>query len=156
MSDDLKLRLILVIGVLFIGSIIGSCTELKYALNSEQADAKITKMYESRASASSRRGSSPHLVVHYRFTDRDGEIFEGYDRVSVTFTPEISIDEHGHEFVAVQYRPGSSASRLVGTEQMFWIYILVTAGLVTIGGVVYVWIDYRKYEKASAASTSWR
>ncbi len=156
MSDEAKLRLILGVTVLLIGSVIGSCSELRYALNSDRAEARITRMYEESGTTTRRGRSSPRLVVEYRFTDRDGEVIEGYDRVSTSFEPELTVDANGVQTVGVQYRPGSSVSRLVGTEQMFWVWILAAAAAATAGAVVWVCLDYRKHQKAVAASTKWR
>ncbi|MEL6795531.1 MAG: hypothetical protein AAFO89_01785 [Planctomycetota bacterium] len=156
MSDEYKLRLILVLGVLLIGSVIGSCTELKYMMSGDQAEARVTKMYEESGTSTRRSRGGPRLVVEYRFTDQGGEVVDGYDRVSTSFQPELVMHESGQQGVLVQYRPGSSASRLAGTEQLFWIWILGAAVAITVGAVVYVWIDYKKYEKASAAGTKWR
>ena len=156
MSDEAKLRLILVIGVTLVVSVIGSCTELKYMMNSDRAEARITRMYEESGTSTRRSRGSPRLVVEYRFTDRDGEVIEGYDRVATSFQPEIVMSEGGQEGVLVQYRPGSSASRLAGTEQIFWMWILGAAVVIAVGAVIYVWISYKKYEKASAAGTKWQ
>ena len=117
----------LLIGVVVL--LISGCIsygEVAYYLNGHDADADITKAYESR----SRRGRT-RLTVEYAFTEPDGTRRTGQDTVSTS----SSVPRAGK--VPVRYTPGEGgSSRLAG--QVNWVGLAlfaISAGCVAIFGI---------------------
>jgi hypothetical protein len=87
--------------------------EIAYFLNGQDAEATISKAYESR----SRRGGAA-LTVEYTFTEPGGTYRKGMESVPLDWpVPE-------NRKVAVRYTPGEDgSSRLAGRVRWVWLCV---------------------------------
>lgn len=144
MSETMQIRIILAIGILFLFSMVSSCSELGYALSGKSVDAQLMGIEEVRVR--NRRSSTTKLQVKYRFEDPKGSMRSETDTVSTSFEPDIKTNEEGFRTVAVEYRPGRPLkSRLKGNDEMFWVYIFL-GSLAAAGGSI-GWFLYTYYKK---------
>jgi hypothetical protein len=111
-----KLKKFIFSGVAFIISAFLSFSELKYALFSKTAEAKVTGTHDTAETG--RQGRRiPLVAVEYQFTEADGTARSERDDVPVDFP----LPSGGS--VAVQYYPGvADSSRLVGQRSLTWVY----------------------------------
>ena len=136
-DDAKKLKLMLVVSILFISSAIFSWTELKYVLFGRTADAIVTRVQPTSEYAG--RGRSRRmLAVEYQFTEPGGEVRRESDRVN----PDWPLADD--RTAAVQYIAGKPEwSRLKGHNRMFSVYIFLACLVAMAIGAVQFWRYYK-------------
>lgn len=145
-KETLQLRLMLIVGVLFIVSAFTSCQEIRYTAFGRTADAAIVKTQTVR----NRRSSN--LLLTYSFADLDGVKRTEEDDVALDFQP--GEDDEGNSIVSIQFIPGSpGASRIPGGGR--WIIIGIFVIMLTALTVIAVrfWIDFQKHQRRMARSS---
>jgi len=145
MSESMQIRLGGAVVVLFLFSLISSCSELRYIMRGVEAEAQLVEVKELQG-RSRRSGSYNYVVAKYRFEDKDGKVRTEMDRVSSRFKPEIGINENGSQTVAIEYQSGiPNRSRLKGHDDMLWVYIFL--GTIAAGAASVGWFLYTYYKK---------
>ena len=122
---------ILVAGAIFLISCFMVYDEFDYWLNGAEADAHVTKCYETTG----RRGSVS-TTLEYSFTEANGTARKGMSTLEQGWRPP------GSGIVRVKYTPGQDGrSRLVGRPPRLAFYIF-GGSLLAIGGfAIFIWID---------------
>ena len=122
-----RAKLALGVGVLFIVSLVGSCTELRYALFSTTVDAQVT-MAKPTLQGGRRGRSSSVLLVEYQFTD-NGTVRKEQDIVDPDWPAQAGAT------TPVQYISGTDVSRLAGHSNMLFVYLFGASlvGLAVVG-----------------------
>jgi hypothetical protein len=131
-----RAKLALVVGVLFLVSLIGSCTELRYAVFGTDVDAQVTVAKQGVEPGRRGRGH-PVLMVEYQFTD-NGTVRKEQDIVPRDW-PAVA-----GQSTPVQYISGTDMSRLKGHKNMVFVYLF----LASLIGVAFVGIRFWKFYKS--------
>lgn len=145
MSEETQLKALMVTIVTLLISLGFSCSELKYVLRGEVAQAQLMSMKEVQSTG--RRGRSrPKLEVKYSFEDtKDGSNRTEIARVPLSFEPAVGETEGGRPYIEVEYRPGEPAkSRLAGNNNMVWVYIFFGTLITSVGGTCWACYKYFK------------
>ena len=145
-KETFQLRLMLIVGILFIVSAFTSCQEIRYTTFGRTADASIVKTLR----VANRRSSN--LLLTYSFADLDGTRRTEEDDVSLDFQPDQ--DDAGHNIVSIQFIPGSpGASRIPSGAR--WIHIAIFLIMLTALSILAVrfWIDFQKHQRRMARSS---
>jgi hypothetical protein len=145
-KETLQLRLMLIVGVLFIVSAFTSCQEIRYTTFGRTTAASIVKTQ----TVTNRR--SRNLLLTYSFADLDGTKRTEEDDVSLDFQPIQ--DDEGRNIVSIQFIPGSpGASRIPGGGR--WIIIGIFVIMLTALSIIAVrfWIDFQKHQRRMARSS---
>jgi hypothetical protein len=122
-SETHRLKIWLFVGAVVLISAVMSCTEIRYAIWGQTAEATIQRTHEVQIYR--RHGmSETKLAVEYEFSEQDGT-----ERKEV-MNQEMNWPVPADHKIKVQYLPGVwRASRLVGE----WNYIAVSVFVVSFG-----------------------
>ncbi|GAB5497139.1 MAG: hypothetical protein Phyf2KO_22190 [Phycisphaerales bacterium] len=145
MSEEAQLKSLMVTVVVLLVSFGFSCSELKYVMRGEVAQAQMMSMKEVQSSG--RRGRKrPMLEVQYSFKDsKDGSNRTEVDRVPVDFEPRVGETEGGRPYIEVENRPGELArSRLAGHDNMTMVYVFFGTLILSVGGTCWACYQYFK------------
>jgi hypothetical protein len=133
------LNLFLGILVLFLLSLVQSCTELRLSLGGKHDQATVTAvLVEVRKNTQEETGK---FIVRYNFTAKDGEELRDFGGEYTTNRAEAESRKAGDK-VGVTYLESKPAiNRIDGHRQWFWVVILAVLSAAGIG--CGVWL-YRK------------
>jgi len=120
-------RLIIGVIILFIVSMVNSCTELRYSVSGKTAECAFTELQPSRTSR-----NVPRVVLTYTFTDEEGKSHKG--------SVEAGIEE-GREILMsrpeVTYLPSSPETNTLTDERSALWPIIFGVMILALGVVVY-------------------
>ena len=115
-SNTRSFRFGIVVIILFVMSMVKSCTELKYTVWGEVTTATVTR---TATVQESRRTESFRVIYH--FDDAEGTTYEGFDRVEQdTWTmPE-------DRRIEIMYLPGNPDTNLILAQRSrFWVWVFL-------------------------------
>ena len=124
-----KVKVLLVVVVLFIASAVGSCREASYSLFGKKTDAALVRVYEYQEPA--RRGRTvTKVAVEYQFDDK-GTMRKESDNIA------RDADRPSGKTIPIQYVSGTPGrSRLAGHVNWIWPTIFFASLAVM---AYYVW-----------------
>ena len=128
-----KIRIVLVIIVLFFTSMFMSCQELHYMISGKTIDAAMSTRVETVRDGDTTR---QHRVLCYSFTDGKIDHQEYVD---------VPMDwPHAHaQTVKVQYVPGHpTMTRVQGQNNMGWVYVFGASIAAT--GIAMFWVGRKQ------------
>jgi hypothetical protein len=116
-----QIKMIFLVGLLFLLSAWMSCLEVKYVIWGMKADAKVISV--KKVMNPSRHGSMKVMAVKYAWTEEGGTARTDVVNVEIDQAPALG------DVLAIDYLPGVQGSRLQGR----WNYIALTFFLVMLG-----------------------
>lgn len=142
-NEFFKLKLLLLVIVLFIASGIASCNELRYLAFGKTVQAQCTAA--DVIPIRGRYGITSHeLRVRYSFDDGSLGSRKEEDHVSVSWSNTTQAGAP----LAVQYIPGvPDRSRLKGHNYAWLTVPFVVCTLALAGFSIYFWRDYKAHER---------
>lgn len=128
-----------VIVVLFIISLVQSCTEIRLSLGGKQDKATVQEiLVEVKRDSGAETGK---FLVRYFYHAQDGDGPREYTGQYTTNRAEAEIRQKGDKLDLLYLAGKPSTHRIVGHRQRFWIFILIA---LTMGGAGYVVWWYRQ------------
>ncbi|MBK8269516.1 MAG: hypothetical protein IPK83_14900 [Planctomycetes bacterium] len=116
-----QIKMIFLVGLLFLMSAWMSCTEVKYGIGGKQAEAKVVSV--KKVMNPSRHGSMKVMAVKYAWSEKGGTARTDVVNVEIDQAPALG------DILAIDFLPGVHGSRM----QVRWNYIAVTFFLVMLG-----------------------
>ncbi len=136
-SEIGRAKLWLIAGVLFCTAGYASCTEFKYALRGEQAEATVVKVRKTREIRRHGQGREV-LDVTFTFAEADGAERRETLHRPLDWTPPPD------NLVAVQYLPGKKWQVRFASDRHYWPIVLFCACLAYFVAL-FIWLSRQAY-----------
>ncbi|QDT01532.1 hypothetical protein HG15A2_48740 [Adhaeretor mobilis] len=141
--NPLTVRAMMLVFCIWMVSCVSSCSEVLYYFNKQEAEAKITKIYEE-----THRGRHIGQHISYRFQHAETDEFE---RGGFVVDDADAINFAVGQTIPIEYRGSSPAlSRLKGTNNSFWVTIFLVSSVLMIGLVAVMSYLSMQEEKRSS------